>query len=122
MKFSLAVLAGSMIAGLLCGVALHDAPPRQVASPPMSQWKPRNTIGRTPVMSADDLDKQQPNAAAFVHSAPQPAGAAITRSANYRNCGEAWAAGAAPIHVGQPGYAAHMDGDHDGVACEPIRR
>lgn len=39
----------------------------------------------------------------------------------YRNCAEARAAGAAPIRRGQPGYGAHMDGDGDGIACEPYR-
>nr|WP_241215431.1 excalibur calcium-binding domain-containing protein [Sphingomonas sp. ABOLH] len=41
---------------------------------------------------------------------------------SYRNCGEARRAGAAPLRRGQPGYGAHMDGDGDGIACEPIRR
>lgn len=39
----------------------------------------------------------------------------------YRNCTEARAAGATPLYRGQPGYGAHMDGDGDGVACEPYR-
>jgi endonuclease YncB( thermonuclease family) len=39
----------------------------------------------------------------------------------YRNCDAARAAGAAPIHRGQPGYRVEMDGDGDGVACEPYR-
>jgi len=37
----------------------------------------------------------------------------------YRNCDEARAAGAAPIFRGEPGYAAALDPDNDGVACEP---
>ncbi|GMA17012.1 excalibur calcium-binding domain-containing protein [Deinococcus metallilatus] len=36
----------------------------------------------------------------------------------YRNCTEARAAGAAPLHRGQPGYRPEMDRDGDGVACE----
>ena len=39
----------------------------------------------------------------------------------YRNCAAARAAGAAPIYRGQPGYRPEMDGDGDGVACEPYR-
>lgn len=39
----------------------------------------------------------------------------------YRNCKEAWAAGAAPLHRGRPGYRPEMDGDGDGIACEPYR-
>lgn len=37
----------------------------------------------------------------------------------YRRCADARAAGAAPIYVGQPGYRAELDGDGDGIACEP---
>lgn len=36
----------------------------------------------------------------------------------YGNCSEARAAGAAPIHRGEPGYASHLDRDDDGVACD----
>lgn len=39
----------------------------------------------------------------------------------YANCTAARAAGAAPILRGQPGYRPEMDGDSDGVACEPYR-
>jgi endonuclease YncB( thermonuclease family) len=48
--------------------------------------------------------------------------AASTSSWSYRNCAQARAAGAAPLYRGQPGYGAHMDGDGDGIACEPYRR
>lgn len=37
---------------------------------------------------------------------------------HYRNCREARAAGAAPIYRDDPGYAAHLDRDGDGIACE----
>jgi hypothetical protein len=36
----------------------------------------------------------------------------------YSNCSAARAAGAAPLHVGEPGYRSGLDRDHDGVACE----
>ena len=39
----------------------------------------------------------------------------------YANCNAARAAGAAPIYRGQPGYRQEMDGDNDGIACEPYR-
>ena len=42
-------------------------------------------------------------------------------SAYYPNCSAARAAGVAPIYAGQPGYREEMDGDLDGVACEPYR-
>ncbi|WP_246117329.1 GmrSD restriction endonuclease domain-containing protein [Cellulomonas composti] len=36
----------------------------------------------------------------------------------FANCAAAWAAGAAPLHRGDPGYAARLDRDGDSVACE----
>ena len=39
----------------------------------------------------------------------------------FRNCSEARAAGAAPVHRGEPGYGAHLDRDNDGIGCEPYR-
>jgi hypothetical protein len=39
----------------------------------------------------------------------------------YPGCNAARAAGAAPIYRGQPGYRQEMNGDGDGIACEPHR-
>jgi hypothetical protein len=61
---------------------------------------------------------------------PLPAGSAVPLptvaepatgeqpAAPFASCSEAWAAGAAPVHVGDTGYAPHLDGDGDGIACE----
>ena len=40
----------------------------------------------------------------------------------YKNCAEARAAGAAPLHRGEPGYRPGLDSDGDGVACEPKKK
>ncbi|MBC2878604.1 MULTISPECIES: excalibur calcium-binding domain-containing protein [Streptomyces] len=40
----------------------------------------------------------------------------------YRNCAAARAAGAAPVHRGEPGYGSHLDRDGDGIGCEGRRR
>ena len=58
-------------------------------------------------------------AARPARAARQVQAAAVSWS--FRNCREARAAGAAPLYRGQPGYGAHMDGDGDGIACEPYR-
>ncbi|MDT0426172.1 excalibur calcium-binding domain-containing protein [Streptomyces salyersiae] len=55
---------------------------------------------------------------------PKPTPAQKTKapaepSVYYENCDAARAAGAAPVHRGDPGYAAHLDRDNDGVGCEP---
>lgn len=47
--------------------------------------------------------------------------AVIERSVHYSGCNAVRAAGKAPLHAGQPGYRSEMDGDGDGIACEPIR-
>jgi hypothetical protein len=46
---------------------------------------------------------------------------AVERSAYYRNCDAARAAGAAPMYRGQAGYREGLDGDPDGIACDPYR-
>lgn len=42
-------------------------------------------------------------------------------SVHYSGCNEVRAAGKAPLNIGEPGYRSDMDGDGDGVACEPVR-
>jgi micrococcal nuclease len=49
--------------------------------------------------------------------APAPAQPAAP-SGPFKNCRAAWAAGAAPVHVGSPGYGSHLDRDGDGIGCE----
>ena len=36
----------------------------------------------------------------------------------YKNCDAARDAGVTPIRQGESGYAAHLDRDSDGIACE----
>ncbi len=44
----------------------------------------------------------------------------LPQTGDYWNgCDEARAAGTAPIYEGEPGYRSDMDGDGDGIACEP---
>ncbi|GLW54634.1 hypothetical protein Kpho01_26450 [Kitasatospora phosalacinea] len=49
---------------------------------------------------------------------PAPAVTTEQAAAYYKNCTEAKAAGAAPLHAGDPGYRSALDRDGDGVACE----
>ena len=61
-----------------------------------------------------------PGAALPPYATPPPTTAAVPPNSDvyYENCNAARAAGAAPIHVGEPGYRPGLDRDHDGVACE----
>ena len=45
----------------------------------------------------------------------------IETSIYYAGCNEVRALGKAPLYAGQPGYRIGMDGDGDGIACEPHR-
>jgi len=36
----------------------------------------------------------------------------------FKNCTDAKAAGAAPMHIGEPGYRVGLDRDRDGTACD----
>ena len=47
---------------------------------------------------------------------------APSAGAYYPGCNAARAAGVAPIYRGEPGYRPELDGDDDGIACEPHRR
>jgi hypothetical protein len=51
---------------------------------------------------------------AYVRASAPPAGA------YYPGCNAARAAGVAPIYEGEPGYRPELDGDSDGIACEPL--
>lgn len=57
------------------------------------------------------------NASARVVREQRPAAA----TGAFRSCAAARAAGAAPMLRGEPGYNPRLDGDSDGIACEPYR-
>lgn len=108
-----------MAAGLAAGFLLREpqsSSAHAAASPAAGSYR---ISKREPLMSAADLDGQQPTAAVSVASQARPVSPTAGAGWSYRNCREARAAGAAPLYRGQPGYGAHMDGDHDGIACEP---
>lgn len=42
----------------------------------------------------------------------------VNEDVSIQSCTEAREKGYAPLHRGDPGYRAELDGDGDGVACE----
>jgi len=119
--FGSGILIGAVSFGLAGGVGSTFLSPSSapVQSADEKDWTPRNTIAREPLMSAADLDQQQPSGITPTAAEKQQAVDATGSGWSYRNCREARAAGAAPLYRGEPGYGAHMDGDNDGIACEP---
>ncbi len=107
--------------GLWVTQAEHDAMARVLSDCP-DALAPTNQQASAPARAAQAPSAQQPAAApapvpapARAQIAPAPAPA---YGVAYANCAAVRAAGAAPIHVGQPGYSRKLDRDGDGVGCE----
>jgi hypothetical protein len=113
-----------LVAAILFGLAGGygwSAMTRPAAKP--KHYKATMLIPADAPESADDKEwaaRATDNGPIYAQSAPDPT--VVEHSVTYPNCKAAWAAGAAPLYAGQPGYRAEMDGDGDGIACEPIRR
>jgi hypothetical protein len=58
-------------------------------------------------------------AEAAPHAAKVEAKHQVEQSVYYSGCNAVRAAGKAPLFIGSPGYREGMDGDSDGIACEP---
>ncbi|MCC3292506.1 DUF1524 domain-containing protein [Arthrobacter sp. zg-Y1110] len=89
--------------------AEHDAVARILASCP-DEPVAGNGAARTEAVAVEEAPAEAPAPAA------EPAPAA-DGSAAYANCAAVRAAGAAPIHSGDPGYSKKLDRDGDGVGC-----
>ena len=108
--------------------ATPSSSPSASATPSES---PTPTVTPSPVPTTE-APVQAPSAeapAAPVSAAPaqqapaQPVQQAPARSSvYYETCADARAAGAAPLHRGEPGYRPGLDKDGDGVACEPKKK
>lgn len=87
--------------------AEHDAIDRVLARCP-AQTVPRETGSAPPVSAGPEIAVPTPSLSR----------ASVQSDVSYANCTAVRAAGKAPLYRGQPGYAAHLDRDGDGVACE----
>lgn len=118
-KDFIAKMATGLVLTMAVGTGAHFMRDRN-APPPAGESQPIDAASYVAprLMSAAELDAQQPSAGAPTRAEvrPIPASGSIW---SYPNCRAARAAGAAPLYAGQPGYGAHMDGDGDGIACEP---
>jgi len=80
---------------------------------------PQALVGQAPANYDPSASYAEPEPFAlqpqrFVSDEPQRA----FGSRPFRNCREARAAGAAPVRIGDPGYAPRLDRDGDGIGCE----
>jgi Excalibur calcium-binding domain len=72
---------------------------RRSSVPEYTYSKQRKLEGASKVSDGPDVSREQ--------------------SVYYAGCRDVRAAGAAPLYRGDPGYRSGMDGDNDGIACEP---
>lgn len=81
--------------------------------------KPTPTPAPTPTPVPTTTTQAPPPPPQTTEQAPPPAYTPpAPTEVYYANCAAARAAGAAPIHRGQPGYRPALDRDNDGVACD----
>ncbi|GGE93660.1 hypothetical protein GCM10011404_28340 [Sphingomonas prati] len=92
------------VVGGAVGYASLPASPAEADAP---TYTPMPTATSTPIRRlaiTTGIVRQRP---------PQPGD-------RWGGCNSARAAGTAPLYRGEPGYREGMDGDGDGIACEPI--
>jgi hypothetical protein len=92
----------------------------RVGDPPTAA--PRVTVPVTEPPATTQADT--PRAIPPTAPPPRPGASSPTTTTTatevvyYRNCGQVRRAGAAPLHIGRPGYRPELDKDGDGVACD----
>jgi hypothetical protein len=121
---TIAILAAALTLGLGAGYAWSalSSPTAEAAT---HHRKATIALPASPEEQPEALDGEWAARAAD-QPAPAPAGPATAAPATdssvyYAGCNEVRAAGKAPLHAGDPGYRIGMDGDGDGVACEPYK-
>jgi Excalibur calcium-binding domain len=98
------------------GARRHDQPPRKMFAALLVAMS-------LVTFSAVFFSEEIPAAAQATQTALRDLGRENTPQAGayYSGCDDARSAGVAPLYRGEPGYRSDMDGDNDGIACEPYR-
>jgi hypothetical protein len=117
---AMAIILSAVMVGGIGGYAWSSltAPAARASAPRKATTIP---LPASPEERPAALDKEW---ASRSDDAPLPTPAPVAsatqdRSVHYSGCNEVRAAGKAPLTAGQPGYSPEMDGDGDGIACEP---
>ena len=93
--------------------AAEQAAADQAAAAAAAQAEAERVAAEQAAVAQAEADRVAAEQAAAAAQAP-----ARPTSTYYANCTAARAAGAAPVRVGDPGYASHLDRDGDGIGCE----
>jgi hypothetical protein len=135
-RITAVVAVFSLVLMLIVGVSLALRPddgPAQPAvtgspvseSPTTATTVPPTTTTTVPPTTTTTVPPTTTTTAAPVIPPPTeaptttiPPTTTTTEKVRYRDCSEAWHAGALPLFEGEPGYGPHLDRDGDGEACE----
>ncbi len=91
---------------------LSTCPGQELPTDASATSMPKMSGSPQPARTSTPAPTRQPAPAPAVVPTPEP------YEVSYKNCAAVRAAGAAPIHVGEPGYYRKLDRDGDGIACE----
>lgn len=118
-------LTGFVAVAAFSGVWIATAPaasvPQRIVASPAPAPTPKARTSRAIFGEAPPEDTQPVSAFAQETARPGRTTAKGGSDIYFYNCNAARAAGAAPLYAGEPGYRIEMDGDGDGIACEPHR-
>ncbi|MBT2492703.1 excalibur calcium-binding domain-containing protein [Streptomyces sp. ISL-96] len=126
-----------MLVGFGCGstAGSEDARPAAAAANPSAAPARTETVTATPTATATATATPAPKATVTKPGPTVTVTVTETETAEangygsdesddtgsdvyYENCAAARAAGAAPVHRGEPGYGSHLDRDNDGTGCD----
>jgi hypothetical protein len=113
------LLVGFLIAGCGGGASVADGSPTE--APVIRPLAPAATSApsaKPALATATPTVKPTPKPTPKATPRPTPKPTKKPAAVYYENCAAARAAGAAPLHRGDPGYRSGLDRDGDGVACE----
>lgn len=112
------IAAASLVLALIVGVSLalrHEGEPPVAAADRSATTGPPGTA-LAPTTSSTTTTTEPPTTTTeptTTTTAPP-----TTTQPMYRDCRDAFRAGALPLFAGDPGYGPHLDRDGDGEACE----
>jgi hypothetical protein len=114
------VIASAAVVLISCGTESDIYTPTETASE--TETASPATPSERETTTRPELTQAPTTSASPSPSPSSPPATTADDDVYYENCDAARDAGVDPLYEGDPGYAPHLDGDGDGIACEPYFR
>jgi hypothetical protein len=101
-KSTILIFAGAIAIGAVVGIATAPTQHGEVGTPTSAAVDASQTLLSDTAVATAMKRRREPKA-----------------GDHWAGCNDARAVGTTPIYRGEPGYDEEMDGDGDGIACEP---